>query len=193
MKRVCVFCGSNAGSRPIYAQMAQRLGTLLAQSNIGVVYGGARVGIMGMIADSTLAAGGEVIGVLPDFLFNKELAHAGLTELHIVASMHERKAKMAEYADAFIALPGGLGTFEEIFEMLTWTQLGVHKKPCGLLNLEGYYDPLRAQLDRAVSDGFLRPQHRDIAIVEEDPQALLTRLRNYTPLPVPKWLERSET
>lgn len=193
MKRVCVFCGSNPGSRPIYAQTAHRLGTLLARSGVGVVYGGARVGIMGMIADSALAAGGEVIGVLPDFLFNKELAHAGLTELHIVASMHERKAKMAEYADAFIALPGGLGTFEEIFEMLTWTQLGVHKKPCGLLNVDGYYDPLRAQLDRAVEDGFLRPLHRDIAIVEEDPEALLARLRDFIPLPAPKWLDRSET
>lgn len=193
MKRVCVFCGSNSGSRPSYIQAAHRLGTLLAQSGVGVVYGGARVGIMGMIADSALAAGGEVIGVLPDFLFNKELAHAGLTELHIVASMHERKAKMAEYSDAFIALPGGLGTFEEIFEMLTWTQLGVHKKPCGLLNVEGYYDPLRAQLDRAVSDGFLRSLHRDIAIVEEDPEALLARLRDYTPLPAPKWLDRTET
>jgi uncharacterized protein (TIGR00730 family) len=193
MRRVCVFCGSSSGSRPIYAQVAHRLGTLLAQAGVGLVYGGARVGIMGMIADSVLSSGGEVIGVLPDFLFNKELAHAGLTELHIVASMHERKAKMAECADAFIALPGGLGTFEEIFEMLTWTQLGVHKKPCGLLNVEGYFDPLRAQLDRAVSDGFLRPVHRDIALVEEDPTVLLSRLRDYQPLPVPKWLDKTET
>ncbi len=157
------------------------------------MYGGARVGLMGVVADSALAQGGEVLGVLPDFLFDKELAHNGLTELRVVDSMHARKALMAERADAFIALPGGLGTFEEIFEMLTWTQLGVHKKPCGLLNVEGYFDPLRAQLDRAVEDGFLREAHRDIAIVEENPEQLLERLRSFTPQPTPKWLNRSET
>lgn len=193
MRRICVFCGSNSGSRPKYAQAAHRLGTLLAQQGIGVVYGGARVGLMGVVADSALAQGGEVLGVLPDFLFDKELAHNGLTELRVVDSMHARKALMAERADAFIALPGGLGTFEEIFEMLTWTQLGVHKKPCGLLNVEGYFDPLRAQLDRAVEDGFLREAHRDIAIVEENPEQLLERLRSFTPQPTPKWLNRSET
>ena len=147
---------------------------------------------MGIVADSVLSGGGQAVGVLPKFLFTKELAHNGLTELTVVDSMHARKAKMAELADAFIALPGGLGTFEEICEMLTWTQLGLHKKPCGLLNVDGYYDPLAALLDRAVTDGFMRDSHRDLAIFDRDPQNLLDRLQRFVPPPTPKWLKSEE-
>jgi uncharacterized protein (TIGR00730 family) len=193
VRAICIFCGSNVGARPSYLEAAKQLGALLAQRGIGIVYGGARVGLMGQVADSALQNGGQVVGVIPRFLFNKELAHTQLGELCVVGSMHERKALMAERADAFIALPGGFGTFEEILEMITWTQLGVHKKPCGLLNVEDFYEPLRQQLDRAVSDGFLRPEHRDIALVDADPEALLRRLSEWQAPSLPKWLNRSET
>ena len=193
MQAICIFSGSNSGARQSYITAARALGALLAQRGIGIVYGGARVGLMGQVADSALENGGKVVGVIPRFLFNKELAHDKLSELCVVNSMHERKALMAERADAFIALPGGFGTFEEILEMLTWTQLGVHKKPCGLLNVEGFYDPLRQLFERAVDDGFLRPAHRDIALAEADPAAMIERLKKWEAPIAPKWLDRSET
>lgn len=193
VRNVCVFCGSSLGTRPIYAQVAQQLGAALADAGVGIVYGGARVGLMGVVADSARQKGGQVVGILPDFLADKEIRHEGLTELLIVGSMHQRKAIMAERADAFVALPGGFGTFEEIFEMLTWTQLGVHGKPCGLLNVEGYFDSFRAQLDRAMLDGFLRKEHREMVIVENTVEPLLARLRSWQAPWTPKWVSRSLT
>jgi uncharacterized protein (TIGR00730 family) len=158
--RLCVFCGSSSGSSPIYVDQAKALGTALAQSGIDLVYGGASVGLMGAVADATLAAGGNVIGVMPQALVDKEISHKGLTDLRIVGSMHERKALMAELADGFIALPGGLGTFEELFEVWTWAQLGYHRKPCALLNVDGFYDKLSGFLDDVVTRGFVKPSHR---------------------------------
>lgn len=152
--RLCVFCGSRFGSRPVYEEAARTLGQTLARQRIGLVYGGASVGIMGALADAALAAGGEVIGVIPRGVFTREIAHAGLTKLHVVGSMHERKALMAEQSDAFLALPGGLGTYDELFEILTWRQIGLHQKPVGLLDVDGYFAPLRSVLDHAVSEGF---------------------------------------
>jgi hypothetical protein len=152
--RLCVFCGSRFGSRPVYEAAARTLGQTLARQRIGLVYGGASVGIMGALADAALAAGGEVIGVIPRGVFTREIAHAGLTKLHVVGSMHERKALMAEQSDAFLAMPGGLGTYDELFEILTWRQIGLHRKPVGLLDVEGYFGPLRSVLDHAVSEGF---------------------------------------
>jgi uncharacterized protein (TIGR00730 family) len=174
--RICVFCGSNPGSRPAYANAARALGTALARRGLGLVYGGGRVGLMGTIADAVLAAGGEAIGVIPEHLVARELAHTGLTELFVVPSMHERKARMAALSRAFVALPGGYGTLDETCEALTWTQLGLQSKPCGLLNVEGYYDPLLAFLDRAVGEGFLDPENRAILLVETDPERLIGRL-----------------
>jgi uncharacterized protein (TIGR00730 family) len=192
VRRVCVFCGANAGARPAYAAAARELGGALARRGIGVVYGGGNVGLMGVLADAALAAGGAVIGVIPEALVEKELAHAGLSELLVVRSMHARKAKMAELADAFVALPGGYGTFEELCEALTWTQLGLHAKACGLLNVEGFYDPLLAQLERALADGFLRTEHRAILLAETDVDRLLARLERFVPPAVPKWIGRGE-
>jgi uncharacterized protein (TIGR00730 family) len=193
MRSICVFCGSSFGLRPTYAQAAATLGQALAQRELGLVYGGARVGLMGVVADSVLGAGGKVTGVLPRFMADKEVAHYGLTELIEVDSMHERKAKMAERADAFVVLPGGFGTLEEMMEVLTWAQLGLHRKPCGLLNIDGYYDPLCTQIDYAVRDGFLKPAHREILIVEDDVDRLLARLFR-EPLPiVTKWLPPDAT
>jgi uncharacterized protein (TIGR00730 family) len=158
-----------------------------------LVYGGGNIGLMGVVADAALAAGGRVIGVIPQALVDKELAHRGLTELHVVESMHQRKARMAELADAFIALPGGFGTLEEFCEMLTWAQLGLHAKPCGLLNIEGYYDPLLMLFDRAVADRFLHPQQRAIVLTGEAPGELLERLACYRPATMEKWIDRDET
>jgi len=172
-----VYCGSSPGSRPTFATAAADLGHLLADQGIGVVYGGAAVGLMGMVADAALEAGGEVIGVLPDKLFEHEVGHVGLTELHVVDSMHERKALMAQLADAFIALPGGYGTIEEVVEAVTWTQLGIHDKPVGLLDVDGYFDHLLAFLARAVDDGLLRPDSRSLLLDDTDPERLLDRLR----------------
>lgn len=191
MRRICVYCGSNAGRRPAYAAAARAVATAAARRGLGLVYGGGNVGLMGIAADAALAAGGEVIGVIPEQLADLELAHQGLTELHVVPSMHERKALMARLADAFVALPGGYGTFEELLEALTWTQLGLHAKPCGLLNVEGYYDPLVAQLERATADGFLRTDHASILIADADVDALLDRLASARLPDVPKWLDRS--
>jgi uncharacterized protein (TIGR00730 family) len=172
-----VYCGSSTGSRPSFAAAAAGLGRLLADQGIGVVYGGAAVGLMGVVADAALDAGGEVIGVLPDKLFEHEVGHIGLTELHVVDSMHERKALMSQLADAFIALPGGYGTIEEVVEAVTWTQLGIHDKPVGLLDVDGYFDHLLAFLGRAVDDGLLRPDSRALLLDDADPARLLDRLR----------------
>lgn len=192
MRRVCVFCGSSRGSRPAYEAAARETGALLAARGSGLVYGGGNVGLMGAVADAALAAGGEVIGVIPEALVGWEVAHAGLTELRVVASMHERKALMADLSDAFIALPGGFGTFEELCEVLTWSQLGFHAKPCGLLNVEGYFDPLLALFNRAVEERFLRPAHRTLALEERDPARLLDLLDAYQPPPIDKWIDRDE-
>jgi len=183
LRRVCVYCGSTSGNRPSFAVAAAGLGQLLAREGIGVVYGGASVGLMGIVADAALAAGGEVIGVLPDKLFEREVAHAGLTELHTVGSMHERKALMSDLADAFVALPGGYGTIEEVVEAVTWTQLGIHAKPVGLLDVEGYFEHLVAFLDRGVADGLLRTESRSLLLCDDDPVRLLERLRTGAPPP----------
>lgn len=190
--RIAVFCGSSSGRRPEFQQAATRLGRLLAQQGIGVVYGGASVGLMGAVATAAREAGGEVIGVLPQSLMDRELAHQGLSELHIVSSMHERKATMSELADAFLALPGGIGTFEELFEVWTWGVLGYHRKPCGLLNINGFYDGLISFLDHVVEDEFLRPVYRDMLLVESSPEAMLDAVRNYVPPALPKWVQANE-
>jgi uncharacterized protein (TIGR00730 family) len=191
--RVCVYAGSNPGSNPAYAEATTALGNELAARGIGIVYGGGKVGLMGVIADTVLAAGGEAIGVMPQALIDREIGHAGLTELKVVDSMHERKALMAELADAFIALPGGIGTLEELIEIYTWSQLGIHDKACGVLNVRGYYDGLATFLDHAVSEGFLRAQHRAVLSISADPAELLDALAAYEPPRVSKWLELDQT
>jgi uncharacterized protein (TIGR00730 family) len=194
MERVCVFCGSSPGARPAYAEATAELGRLLAADGIGLVYGGGAVGLMGVLADSVLAAGGEAIGVIPQALVDREIGHSGLTELRVVGSMHERKALMAELADAFVALPGGLGTLEELFEVYTWAQLGLHRKPCGLLDVERYYAGIVEFLEHAVREGFVREEHRAMLMVDRDPRALIERLREFAPETVqPKWIDRDET
>lgn len=191
MHRICVFCGSSPGLRPSYTEAAIQLGRTLAESGIGLVYGGARVGLMGTLADTVLALGGEVIGVIPRSLQDREIAHTGLTDLRLTESMHERKALMAELADAFVALPGGMGTLEEFFEVLTWAQLGMHQKPCGLLDVDGYYTPLLSFLDRMVEEQFLRPEHRAMILSEPQAGALLARFAGYQPPTVAKWIDQS--
>ena len=188
LRRVCVFCGSSNGNRDDYRTSTAMLATELVRRSVGLVYGGACVGLMGLLADEVLAGGGEVIGVIPTAMCDREIAHAGLTDLRVVESMHERKATMAGLADAFIALPGGFGTFEEFCEAVTWTQLGLHRKRCGLLNVGGFYDPLLALFDRAVADGFLKPQNRAIVAAEAEPSALLDRLSLAPASSEPKWL-----
>jgi len=180
MKRVCVFCGANAGIRAEYGIAAQGLAAVLARRGLGLVYGGGNVGLMGVLADSMLQAGGEVIGVIPQSLVAKEVAHRGVTELRIVDTMHQRKALMNELSDAFIALPGGFGTLDEFFEILTWAQLGIHGKPSGLLNVSGYYDRLLAMLDHAVTEGLLRPAHRALVIADTDADSLVQRLVSFS-------------
>ncbi|HTT75146.1 MAG TPA: TIGR00730 family Rossman fold protein [Candidatus Binataceae bacterium] len=189
MKRICVFCGSNPGAKPVYVQAARELGNELAARGIGLVYGGATVGLMGEVARAVLAGGGEVIGVIPRPLASKEIAFTALADLRIVGSMHERKAAMADLADGFIALPGGLGTLEEFCEILTWGQLGIHRKPCGLLNAENYYAALLAFLDHGVKEGFIKPAHRGLAIVEDNIVRLLERLERFQPPSTSKWLD----
>ena len=193
MKKICVFCGSSVGNKPEYAAAAVTLGGLLAKKKIGLIYGGGNVGLMGVIADAVLEAGGEVIGVIPHSLAQREIEHQGLTELHVVDSMHTRKAMMAELADAFIAMPGGVGTFEEFFEAVTWTQLGLHRKPCGLLNVSGFYTPLAAFIDQAVTEGFIKPVHRASIVVDDNAERLLDTLAQVKLPDVPKWIEREET
>ena len=192
-KRICVFCGSSPGARPGYAEAAKSLARYLAANKITVVYGGGNVGLMGTLADATLEAGGEIIGVIPRALVNLELSHSRIPDLRVVGSMHERKAMMAELSDAFIAMPGGFGTFEEFCEVLTWTQLGLHRKPCGLLNVEGYYDPLLALFDHAVAEQFVKPAHRQMVISESSPALLVDRLLKYELPVVSKWIERQQT
>ena len=192
MKHICVFCGSNQGAKPGYKAAAQALGQALVKRGLGLVYGGGNVGLMGTIADTVLSVGGTAIGVIPQALVDKELAHQGLTQLHIVDSMHERKALMAELSDGFIALPGGFGTFEEFCEVLTWAQLGFHQKPCGLLNIDGYYSPLIAMFDHATNEQFVRPPHRSLVLEAQDPDRLLDKLASYEPITFQKWIDRKE-
>jgi len=175
MRRICVFTGSRYGASAVYRAAAQRLGQLLVERGMALVYGGGNVGLMTAIADTVLGLAGHVTGVIPSALVSKEVAHRGLSKLHVVNSMHERKALMAELSDGFIAMPGGIGTMEEFFEVLSWAQLGLHEKPCGLLNVAGYYDPLVAFLDRAVTENFIKPKHRALMIVETDAEPLLDR------------------
>ncbi len=191
LKRVCVFTGSSPGVREAYRIAAEDLGSALARGGIGLVYGGATVGLMGVVADAVLEGGGQVTGVIPDALAKKELAHGGIQDLRIVGSMHERKALMADLADGFIALPGGLGTLEELFETLTWSQLGIHSKPVGVLNVNGYFDLLLRMLDRAVDERFVRCGHRDLLIEDTDPDRLLGSLEASEPQHMEKWLDRS--
>ena len=190
MKSICVFCGSSMGVRPVYKEAAQTLGKTLASQKFRLVYGGGNVGLMGVVADAVLLAGGEVIGVIPEFLAAKEIAHNELTVLHVVSSMHERKTKMADLADAFIALPGGYGTLEEFCEILTWAQLGLHQKPCGLLNVERYFDPLLRLFDHAVKEEFLKPALRSLVLEASDAQSLLDLFATYQPPIVDKWIGR---
>jgi uncharacterized protein (TIGR00730 family) len=176
MASLCVFCGSRTGNRLDHADSARRLGAALAQRRIGLVFGAGHIGLMGVLADAVLAAGGEAVGVIPQGLVDAELAHTGLTHLHVVGSMHERKALMADLADAFLALPGGYGTLEELFEIVTWKQLRLHNKPIGLLNVAGFFDPLLAWIDRAIAEDFIRRKHRDLLVVGDDITSLLDRL-----------------
>lgn len=188
-----MFCGSSLGTRPEYAEAARQVGHEIAVRGLELVYGGAKVGLMGIVAEAALAANGKVIGVLPDILMTQERAHAGLTELRVVGSMHERKSEMADLSDAFIALPGGMGTFEEFCEIVTWAQLGLHRKPCGLLNVAGYYDPLIAQVERAIADGFIRAEQRGMVMAATTIADLLTQFENYIP-PAPSIeINRSQT
>jgi len=189
VKRVCVYCGSNPGNDERYAAATVALADALVAADHGLVYGGASVGLMGLVADTALAAGGEVIGVIPDDLVKREIAHEGLTKLHVVDTMTERKILMADLSDAFVALPGGFGTLDELFEVLTWSQLGIHAKPAGLLDVAGFWSQLAGFLDHAVTAGFLRPQHRAMLLVDDDPVRLLDRLAAWVPPTVTKWVD----
>ncbi len=193
MKSICVFCGSSHGALEAYSDAAKETGRVIAENGYTLVYGGAKVGLMGTVADAALEAGGQVIGVLPRSLLEKEIGHEGLNELHLVDSMHERKALMADLSDAFIALPGGVGTLEEIFEVWTWGQLGYHKKPCGFLNIEGYYDHLIAFLDHQTREGFTKQVMREMAQIAGTPLDLIRQFEDYTPPSAPKWINREET
>jgi uncharacterized protein (TIGR00730 family) len=190
MKRICVFCGSNPGGRPEYRAATEELGKELVRRNMGLVYGGGNVGLMGVLADAVLGAGGEAVGVIPEHLMAREIGHNGLTKLHVVRSMHQRKALMADLSDAFVALPGGFGTLEEFCEVVTWTQLGLHAKPCGILNMLGYYSRLLAMLDHAVEERFLKPKNRALVLTRESPADLLQALEEWRPVQVEKWLDR---
>ncbi|MBC7807924.1 MAG: TIGR00730 family Rossman fold protein [Akkermansiaceae bacterium] len=186
-RRVCIFCGSSFGTNPVYRDAAESFARLLAENGIAVVYGGASVGLMGAVADAALAAGGEVIGVLPRSMMAREIGHSGLTELHLVETLHERKAMMAELSGAFVALPGGWGTFEEMFEALSWAQIGLHRKPCALLNTDGFYDALLSFLETAVTAGFVRPESSALLLSDSDPAILLNRLRGYVAPVYDRW------
>ena len=190
IRSLCVFCGSSVGSRPSYTETARRLAVFLLSNRISLVYGGANVGLMGILADTMLAGGGRVIGVMPKSLVEREVAHHDLTEMHIVSGMQERKALMADLSDAFLAMPGAYGTLDELFEVLTWNQLGIIAKPVGLLNVDGFYDPLISMLDHAVEEKFLRPEHRNILLVEDDFGRLLQKLNSWEPVTAEKWIER---
>ena len=190
MKRICVFCGSSEGSRPEYRDAAEEMAAELVRRKIGLVYGGGNVGLMGMIADAVLKAGGEALGVIPEHLLEREVGHKGLTKLHVVHSMHERKALMADLSDAFVALPGGFGTLEEFCEVMTWTQLGLHAKPCGILNVMGFYSPLLRMFDHAVEERFLKPENRALVLARDQPPELLQALEEWRPVQIEKWLSR---
>ncbi len=191
LRSCCVFCGSSSGARPEYRSAAEELGRELGRRGIRLVYGGASVGLMGVVADAALAEGGDVVGVMPRALVEMEVAHPGLPELRVVESMHERKSQMAELADAFVALPGGYGTFEELLEILTWAQLGSHRKPCGVLDSCGYFSPLVAMLDHAVAESFLKPEHRELLIVAREVDELLSAFEGFRPrVAGPKWIDR---
>jgi hypothetical protein len=192
LSSVAVYCGSNSGNDPAYAEASAGLGRTLAARGIRLVWGGGQVGLMGSVSDAVLASGGQAFGVITQALKAKEVAHEGLAELQVVATMHERKAAMADAADAFVMLPGGFGTFDEFFEVVTWTQLGVHVKPCGILDVNGYFGALRGMLDAAVTGGFVREAHRDMILVDDDPGRLLDRLAAWTPVTVGKWLDRAD-
>ena len=189
IRSVCVYCGSNAGSRPVYAERAMALGRRLAQQGLALVYGGGNVGLMGLVADAVLAAGGEVIGVIPEQLVGWEVAHRGVTRLEVVANMHERKARMFDLSDAFVALPGGFGTLDEMFEMLTWRQLGIGDKPCAFLDVDGFYEPLIAMMDRMIAEGFLHADQRRDLWHGDDIDALLAWMQDYVPAQADKWLD----
>ena len=191
-RRICVFCGSNLGSRPVYRAATEQLAAILVQHGIELVYGGGNIGLMGILADSVLADGGTVIGVIPDSLMAREVGHRGLTDLRVVSSMHERKALMSDLSNAFLALPGGFGTFEEFCEVVTWSQLGIQEKPCGLLNVNGYYDPLLRLFDNAVREGFLHPDNRALVLDADDPERLLEKMSQFRPTGVAKWIGREE-
>ena len=193
MKRICIFCASSTGANPVFAETARSMGAALARQGHTLVYGGGHIGLMGVLADAELAWGSEVIGVIPEALVAKELAHNGLTDLRIVDSMHERKALMADLADAFLAMPGGFGTLDEFCEILTWAQLGLHRKPCGLLNANGFFDPFLEQIESAVREGFIREQHRDLILVEREPEPMLKRLGGAHPPDLHKWIDRDQT
>jgi len=192
IQRLCVFCGSSSGTRPVYAEAAAQLGRDLAKSKIALVFGGGRVGLMGILADSVLAAGGQAVGVMPRALVEKEIAHTSLTELHVVESMHQRKSLMADLADAFLLLPGGFGSWEEFCEVLTWLQLGIHRKPCAILNVAGYYNGLLSLADHALAEGFLRPAHHKMVIVADHPQAALSQLTSASIPSEVKWVGEGE-
>ncbi len=189
MKSVCVFCGSSEGSRPVYAEAARHMGEEIARRGLRLIYGGGKVGLMGAVANSAPAAGGEVVGVIPDALVSKEIGHEGLAELHVVGSMHERKKMMADLSDGFVALPEGYGTFEEFLEVLSWAQLSIHEKPCALLDVAGYWQPLVSLFDRSVAEGFVRPKHRSLVLAGEDPSRLLDAMKHYTPPAEKKWID----
>jgi len=193
LKSICVFAGSNSGTKVEYVAAARELGRVLAQRQLGLVYGGARVGLMGALADEALSGGGRVIGVMPEALAAKEIAHQGLSELRVVKSMHERKAMMSDLSDGFVALPGGWGTMEEFFEVLTWGQLGFHRKPCGLLNIHGYFDRLLSFAEHCVDEGFVKREHRSMILVSDSPNELLDGMAAYKAPVVKKWIERAET
>ena len=190
MRRICVFCSSSPGNRPEYRAAAEELGAELVRRNMGLVYGGGNVGLMGVLADAVLRAGGEAVGVIPKHLMTREVGHKGLTKLHVVRSMHERKALMADLSDVFIALPGGFGTFEEFCEVVTWAQLGLHAKPCGILNVLGYYSPLLAMFDHAVEERFLKQENRALVLARDSVPELLQALEEWRPTHVEKWLDR---
>ena len=190
MNSICIFCGSNEGARPEYRKAADDMGRTIARRGLTLVYGGADVGLMGAVADAALAEGGPVIGVIPQSLAAREIAHPGLTELHVVGTLHERKVMMAELSDAFVSLPGGYGTLDELFEMLTWSQIGTHLKPSGLLNIAGYFDPLLALLDHAVQERFLHARHRAMLLADDDPARLLDLLGENPPQLYDKWIDR---
>jgi len=193
LQRICVFCGSSAGKHPEYLAAARQVGATLAARKIGLVFGGGRVGLMGAVADAALENGGEVIGVIPRVLATKELAHAGLKELRVVESMHDRKAAMASLADGFLALPGGYGTLEEFFEILTWAQLGLHRKPCGVLNVSGYFDPLLALAEHGIAEGFVSEEHRKLILQGTTVDDVLAQFERYTPPPLPRWITQAQT